>query len=268
MAMDSGDAGSEGARADLPGTVLAPNGHREEKERLTLLIDADDTLWENNIYFLEVTEQFLLALDHYGVDRAFARLHLTRTERDNIPRYGYGSRAFALSVVEAFQFLAPRGDQETVERLRRLAHDIFRRDQLEIRTGVGETLPILARHHRLVLVTKGDPEEQERKVACSGLGHHFERIEVVREKDVATYLDLIHRLDLVPSRTWMIGNSPRSDINPALAAGLNAILVPHPRTWELELEDVPEAGDRLVIVESLGDVLAIFLPRATVADDS
>jgi putative hydrolase of the HAD superfamily len=183
------------------------------------------------------------------------------TERLNIPRYGYGSRAFALTVVQSFRALAPEEDPETIERLRSLAHSIFERDQLELRPGVRETLSTLAHHHQLVLVTKGDREEQEWKVECSGLRAYFHRVEVVDEKNVQTYRALIDRLGLVPSRTWMIGNSPRSDINPALAAGLNAVFVPHPQTWELELEDVVDGGDRLVLVETLVEVLALFAPR-------
>lgn len=261
MALDSADSYNPRIDDALLLRHDVPSGNGDEVVGgLTLLIDADDTLWENNIYFLEVTERFLEALDQFGIDREQARVHLVETERSNIPLHGYGSRAFAISVEQAFRALSPVDDPSTLELLRSLAHSIFERDFMEIRAGVCETLSLLARHHRLVLVTKGDREEQEWKLECSGLRHHFQHVEVVGEKDVHTYRMLIDRLDLNPSRTWMIGNSPRSDINPALAAGLNAVLVPHPQTWELELEDVQEAGGRLVVVESLSDVLALFLP--------
>lgn len=228
-------------------------------ERLTLLIDADDTLWENNIYFIAVTERFLEVVEGRGVTPDVARATLSDTEWKNIPVHGYGSRAFAISVVEALRVLAPEIDIETVDELRRLAHAIFDREQLEIRPGVREALSLLGRHHRLVLVTKGDKEEQERKVQRSGLMDHFEWIEVVPEKDELTYRELVRRLGADPARTWMIGNSPRSDINPALQAGLNAVLVPHPSTWELEIEEVVEAGDRLRVVESLVEVADLFV---------
>lgn len=226
---------------------------------LTLLIDADDTLWENNIFFLEVTEEFLNALDLHGVDREVARVGLTETESRNIVTYGYGSRSFALSVAEAFRALAPTADAETIDRLSALARGIFERDSMILLPGVADALSTLSRRHRLILVTKGDKEEQERKVERSGLREHFEVVEVVPEKDVETYRGLIQRLGLDASRTWMIGNSPRSDINPAVAAGLRAVLIPHPQTWELELEEIDGPPERVTVVESLSDVVALFV---------
>jgi putative hydrolase of the HAD superfamily len=224
------------------------------------MLDADDTLWENNIYFLQVTEEFVRALLPFGVDPESARTSLFETERKNIPTFGYGSRAFAVSVIEAFRALAPSADPVIEGRLEGLALSIYRRDQLELRPGVCETLSVLADHHRLVLVTKGDQEEQEWKVECSGLRQHFDVVEVVPEKDVETYTTLVHRLRATPGRTWMIGNSPRSDINPALAAGLNAVLIPHPHTWELEVEDLDRDHERLIIVDTLQDLLPLFVP--------
>jgi putative hydrolase of the HAD superfamily len=225
------------------------------------MLDADDTLWENNIYFLQVTEEFVRELLPFGVEPVTARTVLFETERKNIPTFGYGSRAFAISVVEAYRRLAPSSESEPERRLEELALSIYRRDQLELRSGVAETLTILANHHRLVLVTKGDREEQEWKVECSGLRQHFEWVEVVPEKDAATYARLVRRLRATPSRTWMIGNSPRSDINPALAAGLNAVLIPHPHTWELEVEAVDRQHERLIIVDSLQDLVPLFVPE-------
>jgi putative hydrolase of the HAD superfamily len=225
---------------------------------VTLLIDADDTLWENNIYFLEVTERFAEELERHGVPGERARLELMDTERRNVPVHGYGSRAFALSLAEAFRALAPQADGASLDTLLALARGIHERDEMTLLPGVREALEALSAQCRLVLLTKGDPEEQRHKVERSGLSQHFESVEVVPEKDEATYRALIRRLRLNPARTWMIGNSPRSDINPAIAAGLNAILVPHPHTWELEVEDVREYGERLIIADRFGDVVAIF----------
>lgn len=224
------------------------------------MLDADDTLWENNIYFLQVTEEFVGELLRFGVDPGVARAVLFETERKNIPTFGYGAKAFAVSVIEAFRLLAPSADLETEGRLENLALSIYRRDQLELRPGVCETLSVLATHHRLVLVTKGDRDEQEWKVQCSGLRQHFDHVEVVPEKNVATYAALVRRLRASPNRTWMIGNSPRSDINPALAAGLNAVLIPHPHTWELEMEELDRGHERLVIVDSLHELIPLFVP--------
>jgi putative hydrolase of the HAD superfamily len=246
-------------RKSVPGpSRTAPPPFHAGEDPLTLLIDADDTLWENNIFFLEVTEEFLSALHLHGVDRDLARAALTETESRNIIRHGYGSRSFALSVAEAFRALAPTEDAAAIDRLSTLARGIFERDRMILLPGVADALSALSRRHRLILVTKGDREEQERKVERSGLREHFEIVEVVPEKDVETYRGLIQRLGLDASRTWMIGNSPRSDINPAVAAGLHAVLIPHPQTWELELEEIEGPPDRVTVVESLSDVVRLF----------
>jgi putative hydrolase of the HAD superfamily len=242
----------------LDSDSLAPG--KDGRTRQTLLVDADDTLWENNIYFLEVTERFAEELERHGVARDVATSHLRETERRNLSIHGYGSLAFAHSVAEALRSLAPHAPGETVERLVALARGIHDRDEMEILPGVEETLAALSRDFRLILVTKGDHIEQLRKVERSGLGRYFERVEVLPEKDERAYRRLVERLDLNPSETWMIGNSPKSDINPALAAGLNAILVPHPHTWDLEIEDVGDYGERLVIADRFGDVVALFGP--------
>jgi putative hydrolase of the HAD superfamily len=240
--------------------VATTSSFRPQPET-TLLIDADDTLWENNIYFLEVMERFAEELERHGVPGERARSELMDTERRNVPVHGYGSRAFALSVAESFRALAPEADTTSLEALIALARSIHDRDEMELLPGVEDALEALSSSARLVLVTKGDPDEQTRKVQCSGLARYFESVEVVREKDEATYRELVDRLALDPAHTWMVGNSPKSDINPALAAGLRAILVPHPHTWELEVEDVPDYGDRLVIADRFGDIVALFSPE-------
>jgi putative hydrolase of the HAD superfamily len=224
---------------------------------LTLLIDADDTLWENNIYFIEVTEHFLEEMEGRGIDREQARLHLNDTERRNIPLHGYGSAAFAHSLLEAFQSLSP-GDSETAEALVARARAIHDRDEMELLPGVRAALEHLSSVATLILVTKGRPEEQVPKIDRSGLSRYFAHVEIVPEKSEDTYRDIVSRHDLDPATTWMVGNSPRSDINPALRAGLNAVLVPHPQTWELELEDVDAHHERLVIADTFGELIAIF----------
>jgi putative hydrolase of the HAD superfamily len=225
---------------------------------ITLLIDADDTLWENNIYFIDVTERFLDEMERRGVERESARAHLNETERRNIPLHGYGSTAFAHSLGEAFRSLVSIDDEMTAEDLVALARAIHERDQMEVLPGVAEALGHLSQTARLILVTKGREEEQRPKIERSGLAGFFSAVEIVPEKSEATYREIVMRHGLDPSRTWMIGNSPRSDINPALHAGLNAVLVPHPQTWELELEDVESDHERLVIADTFGDLIAIF----------
>jgi putative hydrolase of the HAD superfamily len=236
--------------------------------RLTLLFDADDTLWENNIHFMEVTEHLQDALASFGIDRDAASSLLTETEKKNILAHGYGARSFARSIAETFEALCPSEQNGTVERLRSLAEGIFERDTVDLRPGAQEALGLLSLHHRLFLVTKGHEEEQRRKVAISGLSQYFDQVEIVHEKDVSVYSELIRRLELDPDRTWMIGNSPRSDINPAMAAGLKAVLIPHPNTWELELEELDMSREGLLVFDSLLDVAQYFrgtgeLPAAT-----
>ena len=120
--------------------------------------------------------------------------------------------------------------------------DELERTPPNILDGVIETLDYLAERHRLILFTKGEPAEQAAKVERSGLQIHFDAIEIVPEKDVATYRALVNRHHVVKSHGWMVGNSPRSDINPALEAGFNAVFIPHPATWALEHEEVRSGG--------------------------
>src|SRR5258705_13767544 len=119
---------------------------------------------------------------------------------------------------------------------------------------VVETLDYLAERHRLILFTKGEAAEQAAKVERSGLQIHFDAIEILPEKDAATYRSLVNRHHVVKSRGWMVGNSPRSDINPALEAGLNAVFIPHHATWTLEHEEVCGGAGRLLILSKFRDL--------------
>ncbi len=130
---------------------------------------------------------------------------------------------------------------------------------IELIDGVEKTLDELQSRHDLTLFTKGHPEEQRLKVDRSGVAKYFQHTEIVKEKDAAAYRKLIDERGLDPNRAWMIGNSPKSDINPALEAGLNAVLVPHPHTWVLEHQDVREApADRFLRVERFADLCVHF----------
>ena len=132
--------------------------------------------------------------------------------------------------------------------------------EIELLNGVAETLPLLASRHRCVLVTKGDPEEQTHKLTRSGLEQHFTAVEVLPEKHELAYRSLSDHHGCEAARTWMIGNSPRSDINPALAAGLHAIFIPHDFTWVLEHEPINSAptGQHLLELATFPDLLTLF----------
>ncbi|HEY6448145.1 MAG TPA: HAD family hydrolase [Acidobacteriaceae bacterium] len=226
----------------------------------TLLIDADDTLWENNIYFERAIAAFISWLDHKEYSPGEVREKLNEVERANVRRHGYGLASFRRALVDCFEQLSTGPvTPEKHERIMSFAQSIAD-EEIDLLEGVAETLPILAARHRLILVTKGNAEEQLDKVARSGLAGHFAAVEVPPEKDPEAYRSLCGKYSLDAGSTWMIGNSPRSDINPALACGLNAVYIHHPNTWVLEhdaLDSAPE-GRRLLEVASFGDLLRWF----------
>jgi putative hydrolase of the HAD superfamily len=240
----------------------------DRNQSCTLLIDADDTLWENNIYFLQVERRFAELLTPFKVSADAVRAALAQAEVSNIPLHGYGSRAFAVSLGHAFRSLVHDAPGMILEELEALAGAIFARETIELLPGVKDTLPCLAENHQLILVTKGDPEEQRAKLERSGLAEYFTHVEIVPEKSVLTYRSLIIRLALHPDRTWMVGNSPRSDINPAIQAGLRAVFIPHSHTWDLEIEEITAPPERLNIVESFSDLASLFCPDAFVSGGS
>jgi putative hydrolase of the HAD superfamily len=216
--------------------------------RETILIDADDTLWENNVFFEQTIEEFLTLLEPFGYPREYARHILNETERRNIRQHGYGVRSFGRSLEDTYMKLAGhQAERSTVENIHRRVQELERTPP-NIIEGVFETLAYLSNRHRLILFTKGEAAEQAAKVERSGLQIHFDAIEIVPEKDAATYRALVNRHHVVKSHGWMVGNSPRSDINPALEAGLNAVFIPHHATWALEQEEVRSGAGRLLIL--------------------
>jgi putative hydrolase of the HAD superfamily len=223
--------------------------------RYHLLIDADDTLWENNIYFEQAIHAFIAFLNHSYLTTEEVRAVLDEVER----LMGYGSANFTRSLVETYRRLAERDIQdEDVQQVRQFGEQI-RTQPLQLLDGVQETLNYLSPRHDLMLLTKGDLEEQKLKVERSGIEGYFERVLIVDEKDVATYRRITQELHFDPKRTWMIGNAPRSDINPALAAGLNAVYIPHPHTWRLEHEEVEKSeGGQLLTLTTFSELRAHF----------
>jgi len=228
------------------------------RERQSLIFDADDTLWENNIYFEEAFNRFCDYLNHSTLTPEQVRTVLDEIEAANAKIHGYGSKNFALNLQQCLRHLAERqvgeADLQTVEEF---AHAILRKP-VELIEGVAETVAKLSERHTLTIFTKGDKDEQQIKVDRSGLGKYFRHAEIVKEKNREAYLMLAEDQGFDHQHTWMIGNSPKSDINPALAAGLNAVYVPHARTWSLEKEEVPEGHPRLLRVERISELLEYF----------
>lgn len=226
--------------------------------RHTLLIDADDTLWENNIFFEKAIDDFISRLEHLGYTREYIRHILNETERRNIRQHGYGVRSFRRSLEETYLKLAGNSARrEMVKDIEQMAHELESTPP-HILDGVPETLAYLAKHHRLILLTKGEPAEQAAKVERSGLQAHFDAIEIVLEKDSGTYGRMIEQFKIVKSHGWMVGNSPRSDINPALQSGLNAVFIPHSATWELEKSELESGSGKLLILSTFRELRAHF----------
>jgi putative hydrolase of the HAD superfamily len=226
----------------------------------TLLIDADDTLWENNIYFERAIAAFISYLNHHEYSPADVRTALNTAERETILAHGYGLTSFTRSLVATYERLSPGPVSEhNLLRVRSFARHISEQE-IELLPGVAETLAELATRHRLILMTKGDKAEQADKLSRSGLAARFSAVEIVAEKDPATYHSVIARHELTPHSSWMIGNSPKSDINPALAAGLHAVFLFHKSTWVLEhatLDPAPE-GQHLLELDSFAKLRDVF----------
>lgn len=226
-----------------------------------LLVDADDTLWENNVYFEQAIADFMLFLNHQEMTHAEVRLVINEVERETILERGYGYHSFAHSLVKTFEQLSAEPiTPELHQTIWNFAHRISKYP-IKLIDGVPETLDYLcARQHHLILMTKGDFTEQSGKVERSGLKDYFDAVEIVAEKNAATYKSIVSKYALLPDSTWMVGNSPKSDINPALSAGINAVFVPHDQTWVLEHETLDAAPERsrLLQVEKFADLQKHF----------
>jgi len=226
----------------------------------TLLIDADDTLWENNIYFERAIGRFISFLNHHEFSAEQVREVLNDVERECIVKHGYGLHSFAHALVDTFERLSVQPvTPELHAQINSFAHTIADHP-VEILPEVPETLQYLSARHHLILMTKGAFAEQSGKLERSGLKEYFAATEIVTEKDVAAYARVVEKYELDHGSTWMVGNSPKSDINPALAAGLNAVFVPHGDTWILEHAEVNAAPARqqLLIVGRFAELREHF----------
>jgi len=226
--------------------------------RLHLIVDADDTLWENNIYFEQAFEEFVDFLGHSSLNAREIRAVLDEIEEANSKIHGYGSLNFGRNLRQCYQHLVEREVRlEDLNTVMGFAERILE-CPMEVIEGVPETLEYLSLRHDLTLFTKGHPEEQKLKVDRSGLGVFFHHTAIVKEKDPAAYRRLVEERSMDPDHSWMIGNSPKSDVNPALEAGLNAVFVPHAHTWVLEKQEIRPGKGRLLVVERFADLQAHF----------
>ena len=233
---------------------------RNTFQKQALLIDADDTLWENNVYFERAIVRFISFLNHHEFSPEQVREVLNDVERECIVKHGYGLHSFSHALVDTFERLSVRPvTPELHAQITGFAHTVSDHP-IELLPEVPRTLEHLSARHQLILVTKGAVPEQSGKIERSGLKKYFAATEIVAEKNSATYDGLVAKHSLARDSTWMIGNSPKSDINPALAAGLHAVFVPHGDTWILEHEEVnaAPAAQRLLIVGRFAELREHF----------
>ncbi|MGD2145161.1 MAG: HAD family hydrolase [Anaerolineae bacterium] len=226
----------------------------------TLLIDADDTLWENNIFYEDCFSEFGALMAHQGFDKGEAEHTADAVERERIPVVGYAVEEFARSLVMAYEQLCERYRKDVDDGVAASVMEIGMMPAdypIVLLEGVEETLEQLSQRFRLILVTKGDPDLQTDKLRRSGLGRYFAGVHVVAEKDVDVYRTIVAQYELVHDQTWMVGNSPRSDINPAVEAGIGAVYVPHSNTWTLEVVDVAEP-EKVVVLHRFSDLIELF----------
>jgi len=219
--------------------------------------DADDTLWSNEPYFREAEEKFCDLMETY-MPRHSAHRELFATEIDNLRIYGYGIKAFMLSMIEAA--LKIGGDTLPVNVIGRIIE--IGRTQLEypveVIQGVEEVLAELKNKYKLVVVTKGDLLDQERKLIHSNLAGYFHHIEIVSEKRSSDYIKLLKHLDIQPHEFLMIGNSLKSDVLPVLELGCCAVHVPFHTTWEHEKVDVIITDPKFRQVEHIHEILSLL----------
>lgn len=226
----------------------------------TIAVDADDTLWQSEQYFRFTEEQFAeLLADH--AERSYLAEKLLAAERRNLAVYGFGIKGFVLSMIEtAVEVTEGRVSGSTVARILEFGRSMLAHP-IETLPGVRSTLEFLQYNYRLVLVTKGDLFDQERKLAESGLGELFHAIEIVSRKDKDTYSRIFGQYGSGAAEGMMIGNSLSSDILPALAAGAWAAFVPHPLTWVVEHAEAPHGHPRFHELGRFDEILPLLQQR-------
>jgi putative hydrolase of the HAD superfamily len=227
------------------------------KHDLVIGFDADDTLWHNESIFERTHEHYRALLAQYH-DAATVDRTLLATELRNLDLYGYGVKGFTLSAIEtAIALTAGKIRAEEIQQLIALGQQMLAHP-VELLDGVVETLTLLSSRHRLLVITKGDLRDQERKLNRSGLGTNFAGVEIVSEKDESTYVEIFRRRGIRAERFLMVGNSLKSDILPVLTLGGAGAHVPYHLTWAAEqIETVPSAQGRYFRLETLHELPAV-----------
>ncbi len=220
--------------------------------------DADDTLWVNETYFREAETAFAKLLSKYETSNKIDQ-ELFRMEMDNLPLYGYGVKAFTLSMVESALELSNYNiSTKTIDAILNIGKDMLNKP-VELLDGVEDVLKTFSKKYKLILATKGDLLDQERKLEKSGLTEYFHHIEVLSDKKEANYSKLLNHLDINPSEFLMIGNSLKSDILPLVNIKAHAIHVPFHTTWAHEqVTEDEKNGKAYKTINSLSDILKLL----------
>ena len=223
----------------------------------TIGFDADDTLWQNEQFYRLTEMHFSDLLSDYAESEHISR-QLLEAEKRNLRHYGFGIKGFTLSMIEtAIEITNGEVPATVIAQILDIGRDLLAHP-VETMPHVRETLEALAGNYLLVLITKGDLFDQERKLAQSGLGDFFDAIEIVSDKTAVTYRRIFSKLGDGPERAMMVGNSLKSDIVPALAAGSYGVFVPHELTWVLEHVEEPADAPRFRRIEHLGELRGLI----------
>jgi putative hydrolase of the HAD superfamily len=224
-----------------------------------IAFDADDTLWHNERLYVRAQAKLKSLLSNYLVDERMDE-RLYQTEMSNLAHFGYGIKAFTLSMIEtAIQLTDGRITGTDIQQIIDAAREMLVAD-IELLDYASETLAVLAEDHRLMLITKGDLLDQETKISRSGLAQHFQHIEIVSDKSSQTYRGILSRHSTLPRDFLMIGNSLRSDILPVLEIGGTAVYIPQELTWVHETaESLPTLQPGFHELKHLGELPALVL---------
>lgn len=222
-----------------------------------IAFDADDTLWVNETLFRSAEEEFCELMKDY-IDTDECNKRLFDVEMRNLPMYGYGIKPFALSLIEAaIEFSGGRVSNQTIQKIIGIGKDMLEAP-IELLDGIEETLEGLNGKYRLVMATKGDLLDQERKLIKSGLEPYFHHIEIVSDKQPRHYQKLVKHLDIGPESFLMVGNSMKSDILPVLEIGAHAFHIPFHTTWAHELANDPVDEPRFRKLENARQMLSLL----------
>lgn len=225
-----------------------------------IIFDADDTLWENNIYYLRAANDFFNLVEKQGINRLEAEKAFDELELKVVEKMGYGSINFIFILEELYRKLKISG-KHNKEKLTSIIAEFnsHKHNKPSLFSDVTETLEQLSYDYNLYILTKGDQEEQELKIIKSGLSCYFKKYFILNEKNDSAYVNLIKANNWIPHETCMVGNSPKSDINPALRNNMYVIHIPYKNTWKVDIEPIINKNGKYKKINNFKELKDIFL---------